>query len=169
MKDAISRELKLALALSPIAIPIGIVLVYLVLAVLMGSLGDAFTLILASIICTALISLIIWIPLWYIVGYGALLILRLALKPMGVDLGGLFAAKKTAPDKPPAQAAEVRPAAAPPLSPQGLTNDQMALLNYVGKARRKGLTDAQISHNLEKNGWSGESITAAFQMLKSGA
>jgi hypothetical protein len=168
MKDAISRELKLALALSPIAIPLGIVLVYFVLAVLMGSLGDAFTLILASIICTALISLIIWIPLWYIVGYGALLILRLALKPMGLDLSGLFAAKKTAPDKPPAQPAKVRPAAAP-LSPQGLTNDQMALLNYVGKARRKGLTDAQISHNLEKNGWSGESVAAAFRMLKSGA
>jgi hypothetical protein len=164
MNAFISRELKIALALSPFAIPTGMALVYLVLSLIMGSFGDAFTLILASIICTALISLLLWIPIWYITGYVVLLGLRLIFKLMGVDLSDLFASKKAAA---PAKA-QVQSAAAPPSLPQGLTNDQMALLNYVGKARRKGLTDEQISRNLEKNGWSGESITAAFRMLKSG-
>lgn len=50
-----------------------------------------------------------------------------------------------------------------------LNNDQLALLNFIKKARSNGLNDEQISKNLTYNGWTIDSITAAFQMAGNGA
>jgi hypothetical protein len=132
---------------------------------MMGSFEDAFWLIGVSIICTAFISLIIWLPLWYGVGYGVLLLLRLA----GLNVGAIFDSQKgqaaTAPTESPAQVEPAGPATQP--EPKAnLTRDQQALLNYIHKARAKGLSDALISRNLAKNGWSAENITAGFRLLK---
>jgi len=161
------RELKLALIQAPIAIPIGFVIVYLLLAVIMGSLGDAFWLIAVSIICTAFISLIIWLPVWYGVGYGVLLLLRLA----GVNVGAIFDSKKGQTATPPAESQTQVETASPAAQPDRavtahLSRDQQALIYYVSKARAKGLSDEQISRNLAKNGWSAESITSGFRLLK---
>jgi len=39
------------------------------------------------------------------------------------------------------------------------------LLNYIKKAKAKGLNDARIVQNLTNNGWPTDSIAAAFQMV----
>ena len=106
-----------------------------------------------SIVCTAGAALIVWIPLWYVVGYGVLLTLRFILPLFGMDISGIFdrnKAKSASDISQPAQAT--------------LSRDQQALLNYIKKARAKGLSDEQISQNLTSNGWKADSITTAFQM-----
>jgi len=97
-----------------------------------------------SIVCTLGISLIIWIPLGFGVGW-------VVFKIAGWD--------KTSPKKPGEDAQQPKPQSLP-----SLTRDQQALLNYIKKAKAKGLNDDQISQNLTTNGWTTDSITAAFQM-----
>ena len=157
MNDFISRELKLGCALTPIAIPIGMVISYVVMGIVMWDFGAAFTILAASIICTLGISLILWIPLWYVVGYGVLLTLRFTLPLFGMDISGIFdrnKAKSASDISQPAQAT--------------LSRDQQALLNYIKKARAKGLRDEEISQNLARNGWQVNSVRAAFQMAEGG-
>ena len=79
MSNPVYRELKRALVLSPLAIPIGAVMALIVLAIFVGDLGSAFALMALSIICTAGISLIIWIPVCYILGYMVIALVRVAL------------------------------------------------------------------------------------------
>jgi hypothetical protein len=124
-------------------------------------------LIVVSIICTAFISLIIWLPVWYGVGYGVLLLLRLA----GLNVGAIFDSKKgpaaAAPAESQAQVEAASLAAQPdPAVTANLSRDQQALIQYVSKARAKGLSDEQIARNLTKNGWNTESITSGFRLLK---
>lgn len=157
MNDFISRELKLGCALTPIATPLGGVIVYLIMAIVMWDFGTAFGILVFSIICTAGISLILWIPLWYGVGYGVLLALRFILPLFGMDISGIFERKKAKPTSGGSQPAQPT-----------LSRDQQALLNYIKKARAKGLSDEQISQNLTINGWKANSISAAFQMTEGG-
>jgi|GEM_PF-1426396 len=158
MNDFISRELKLGCALTPITIPIGMVISYLVMSIVMWDFGAAFGIIALSIICTLGISLILWIPLWYGVGYGVLIALRFLLPLFGMDISGLFERKK---------AKSASGDKSNPAQP-ALSRDQQALLNYIKKARTKGLNDEQISRNLKINGWKANSISAAFQMVEGG-
>ncbi len=150
MKEFINKETRLGCALAPVYLPIGIAISYLILAAVMLDFGDAFAVMAISIICTAGISLIIWVPGWYLLGLLAISLLRIVLHGFGLELGGLFDAKKESP--------------ADESNRPKLTRDQLALLNYIHKARDKGLSDSQIQQNLLKNGWSSDIIAAAFQM-----
>ena len=100
-----------------------------------------------SLVCTLGISLIIWLPLGYGVGW-------IVYKIAGWDR--VFHKKQADTQKPEPQI-EGSP-----------TRDQQALLNYIKKARSKGLNDDQISQKLTTNGWPTDSITAAFQMAGNG-
>ena len=110
--------------------------------------GSLFAL---SIICTAGVSLIIWLPLGYLVGAITFAVTRFFLKITGIQTGS----KKAADEQP---AEQKQPA---------LNRDQMALVNYIQKARKKGLTDTQIAQNLLNNGWTNASITAALTTAQS--
>jgi hypothetical protein len=107
-----------------------------------------------SIICTLGISLILWLPVWYVMGYVIMLIPRRLLEARGIDIRDRLAPKKGGP------AGEEQP---------GLSRDQQALIDYIKKAQTKGLSNDQISQNLGKNGWTTASITAAFQLVGSGS
>ena len=45
-----------------------------------------------------------------------------------------------------------------------LTNNQIALVNYIREARASGMGDGQISGVLKDNGWSDEDIKKAFSL-----
>ena len=177
MSSFFARESKLGLMLAPIAIPLGMLISYLLLAAIMGDFGDAFAMIAFSIICTAGISLIIWLPVWYVAGYLVLIAIRFLLKWAEVDTGSIFRSRK----KQGSGEAEQNPVKSDRLQSLSgqldqevgqqpkLTKDERALINYIQKARSKGLTTAQISTNLAKNGWPGNSINAALQAADGGA
>lgn len=120
------------------------------------------------VICTDGIGLIIWIPLSYGVGW-------LVFKIFGWDKGkvteeepimkflfGVPAGKKKIAQQP--QPPKPRLQALTDRLNQELRNDpalsrnQQALFNYVRKAKKKGLTNEQISLNLQNNGWPADSI-----------
>lgn len=111
--------------------------------------GSLFAL---SIICTAGVSLIIWLPLGYLVGAITFAVTRFFLRLVGIQTDS-----KKAEDKQPAKQKQPAPG-----------RDQMALANYIQKARQKGLTDAQITQNLLSSGWTDASIAIALTTVQSG-
>lgn len=130
-----------------IYIPIGVVISYIGLAIITGSPGDTFFMMALSIICTLGISLIIWLPVWYALGYVVVMLFRLVVK------------------SPAETEAKTAAEAAQPADRPSLTNDQQAILDYIDKATAKGLNRAQIAQNLEKNGWTSQSINWAFGVV----
>jgi hypothetical protein len=123
---------------------------------LAGDVATAFAILLFSIICTAGISLILWLPLWYGVGYLTVILFRLLVRAFGGQ-----------PSSPPATPKQPLAQAAPTGEPeQALSRDQIALTNYIKKARAKGLNREAISKALQANGWKVESINQGFQLVE---
>jgi hypothetical protein len=121
-----------------------------------GDVTTAFAILLFSIICTAGISLILWLPLWYGVGYLTVALFRLLVRAFG----GQTSSPAAPPQQPLAQAA--------PAGEQGqaLSRDQIAITTYIKKARAKGLNRESISKALQANGWKVESINQGFQLVE---
>jgi hypothetical protein len=141
---------------------VGMVVLYILLAIFMLDPGQALLLIAISVICTAGISLVIWIPLAYFVGWGVLaLFARITGKTIDFDS-----------TTPPAEGepAQVQSENIAALSQQlnkepGLTNDQQAIASYIRKALEKGLGHDKIIENLRNNGWSTDSIRWGFDFV----
>jgi MFS family permease len=129
-----------------VRILVGFGVTFIVLAFVVGNLADTALFVAASIICTAGISLILWLPLTYGVGWLTLIVIRF--------VRGML-------DAEPASAGQAQ-AAPPAATSPALTNDQRAVINYVKQARAKGLKDAEISLKLQRNGWTAESIQFAL-------
>jgi|GEM_PF-2307140 len=118
----------------------------------------AATLLFFSIVCTAGLSLIIWIPLGYGVGW---LVFKISYGLVWgiLKITGLDRKLKIKPAK------RVQQPKTKTQSVVSLTREERALLNYIKKAKAKGLNDARIVQNLTNNGWPTDSIAAAFQMV----
>lgn len=139
-------------------IPVGIVVSLIVLTVMMaGDINSAFLILVFSVICTAGISLILWLPLWYGAGYLAVALFRLLVRAFG----GQSASPAATSQQPVAQAASA--------GEQALSRDQVAITNYIKKAKAKGLNREFISKALQANGWTAESINQGFQLVEQGA
>jgi hypothetical protein len=137
-------------------IPVGIVVSFIFLTVFMeGDITTAFAILVFSIICTAGISLILWLPIWYGVGYLTVALFRLLVRAFG--------GQSSSPQQPLAQAA---PAGE---QEKALSRDQIALTNYIKKAKAKGLNRESISKALQTNGWTADSINQGFQLVEQGA
>ena len=169
MSNPVYRELKRALILSPIAIPIGAVIVFIIMTIGAGDPGSALGLIALSVICTAGISLIIWIPVCYFLGYLMIILLRIGLKAAGVDIGAVFSRRKDDSKSSSSQKNLQDSQLDENLAVKSdLTRDQVALINYIRKAQQKGLSKEAISHNLDQNGWAIDSINQAFRLVEQG-
>ena len=126
-------------------VPVGAIVTYILLSIVLGSASDTFILMGASIICTLGISLVIWLPLWYGVGYIVMLLYGLLTRPRAEP----DAQQSGVADKP------------------SLTNDQRALVDYIRKAAAKGFSREKITENLRNNGWTGDNIDWAFTFVGS--
>lgn len=100
--------------------------------------GAAIPMILLSIICTAGVSLVLWIPLSYGVGSLVVSIYESVSK-----------SKKTNGEGP----------------KSSLTNDQKALTDYIHQSRSKGVNDDNIFSMLKNNGWAENAIHEAFGLV----
>ena len=155
MKEFLSKESKLGCVLAPVYLPLGVAISFIALAIVTLDISAAFGIMALSIICTLGISLIIWIPLWYILGYLTFAVLRFILSFFGVDLAESMGINKKKNSSHPKEEEEL----------PALNRDQQALLSYIQKAQAKGLNSIQISSNLQNNGWSSDSITWAFDFI----
>ncbi len=140
---------------------VGFIVLYIISAIIMMDPGGAMTLILLSIICTLGISLAIWIPLSYLVGWIILGSIQFILR--------LTEAAERQPESPKSKLQTLSKQLDQTLQPESsLTNDQRAMANYITKARGKGLTNEEISSKLRNNGWSVDAIKWGFDFVKVG-
>lgn len=118
-------------------IPIGMGVSVVVMAIACNSVVAAGGILIASIICTLGISLLMWIPIWWLLG---------AIVLDCIDWAGSIGSTPNTQR----------------LGPQPATRDEIALTGYIRRSRRAGVSDAQITHRLREQGWTQAEITAAF-------
>ena len=136
---------------------VGMLVSFPVICLLTGGVNEGFELLLVSIVCTAGIGLVVWIPVWAIAGWVTL----------GV-LGRLFNVNKVAEQ--------------PKLKPTREFDDQSdqnptvgarrgkrpfaevrALKAYVMRAMEEGMDVEEMTRRLRQNGWEPEEIQGAHQ------
>ena len=144
-----------------IRIVAGFIVLYIICSIIMMDSGGALMLIFLSIVCTFGVSLAIWIPLSYLVGWIILGSIQFVLR--------LAEAAERQPEAPKSKLQALSKQLDQALQPESsLTNDQRAMANYITKARGKGLTNEEISSQLRNNGWSVEAIKWGFDFVKAG-
>ena len=108
--------------------------------ILTGGVQDAIGMLLISIVCTAGIGLVFWIPVWWFVGMLALDVVV-----------------KAATGKP-----DQKPTPVP--NPTELSSrDSGALKAYVAKAITSGMDADEMTRRLQQNGWQKADIESAYQ------
>ncbi len=123
---------------------IGFAAIFLVLLLFTGP--AAPVLVAASIICTAGIGLVVWIPLSY--GVGSLIVaIYQSISNNSKSSGGIESSTSS--------------------QTTNLTNDQRAIINYILLARGRGFKDDDTFTNLKVNGWSEQMIRECFARIES--
>ncbi|WP_017718151.1 hypothetical protein [Kamptonema formosum] len=124
---------------------VGFPITFIAMAAVSGGVSAAAGILFASVICTAGISLALWLPLWWVVGFAITGIYSLIAQLAGW------------------QRIEV------PITVANMTvsftSEQIALANYTRDARAKGLSDTQIASRLTAQGWTNEEIEVAQQIV----
>jgi len=104
-----------------------------------------FAILFLTIICTGGISLLAYIPLAYAIGTVLdKLIFKGKLKKSEIDQTEKIIEKNN--------------------TTTHLTNNQVALVNYIREARASGMGDGQIAGVLKDNGWLDEDIKNSFKI-----
>jgi hypothetical protein len=106
---------------------------------------NAGTLLLLSVICTFGLSLIIWLPIFWIVGYVTLTIADLINQRR--NRGSSHTGLESIP------------------SSQSIDSNAIALSSYIQRSRLQGASDTQIITRLQDKGWTEAEIQHAFQSL----
>ncbi|MCH7685312.1 MAG: hypothetical protein IH899_01290 [Planctomycetes bacterium] len=126
---------------------IGMPVTFLGLIIFTGGVEDAWMVLVVSVICTAGIGLVVWIPVFWGVGAATLALIGIFVKkkPDGKD---------EAKGSPPDEAKGTR-----------LDLDQTAMTEYMKKAHARGMSHDEISDRLHQQGWSFDVIKSAFRTL----
>jgi hypothetical protein len=128
-------------------IVVGFVVSTLLLMLFAGGIQEAFMVLLISIVCTAGIGLVVWIPLWWGVGWLTLTVSGRFWGPG--DEGG---------DSP-------RPAA--PGGAEPASSEELSLVQFLKQAQARGVSRETIDHALTGAGWSEAEILKARSKLGS--
>ncbi len=148
---------KLVLSLGMVvALPVGIVMTAIIGVIAVGDLTSAAILFVMSVVCTFGMSLVIWLPLAWLVG-----ILTLSLL-MAIYLAG----KKWIGWQWPALEARLQRQSQDTASQSPTTQ---ALHRYISQATAKGYSDDQIQRRLLKQGWTTAEIEAAQTLAPASA
>ncbi len=120
----------------------GMPVTFLGLIIFSGSVENAGATFFISVICTAGIGLVFWIPLWWFVGW------------MTLELIGIFMNKRYGKEE---AAAKHRP----------LSRDEVELTEYIRHAEARGMGDDEIDRLLRRQGFNEYFIQKARQRLNS--
>ncbi len=130
---------------------VGSGVLYLALSISMGSLADAGVMIFASIICTAGVGLIIWLPCCWVTGFLVLYLINSIRRKSFLPTSEVVVSSTSLNAEPTAV----------------MSNDILAIAQYITKSRNKGASDSQISNRLKWTGWTEKDIEMAFTYLSS--
>lgn len=138
---------------------VGMLVSFPVICILTGGVNEGFLLLLVSIVCTAGIGLVVWIPVWAIVGWVTLAV-----------LGRLFNVNKVAeqPKLKPTREfddhSDRNPTAGARRGRRPFAEVQ-ALKAYVRRAVAEGMDVEEMTRRLRQNGWELEEIQVAYQVF----
>lgn len=118
---------------------VGFIISAPITAILAGGVQNAIGLMLVSLVCTAGIGLVFWIPVWLLVGV--------------FTMDVLFKNVNGKPDQ--KQESVPNPTELPKL-------DYLALTAYIGKATASGMDLDEITRRLRFNGWQKADIESAY-------
>jgi len=121
---------------------IGAPVTFLGLIVVAGGVENAAMVVFCSVVLTAGVALVVWIPLCWFVGWVTL------------ELIGSFVKKPDGKE----EATRKRPL---------LSRDEVALTEYIRQAEARGMSDDKIVAHLRRNGWSNSQIQKARRILNS--
>ena len=119
---------------------VGFVVSFFGMAIATGSLADAAAFMLMSIICTAGISLVVWVPVWWGVGWIVMAIIGM-VRGKGTDD---FVRSES--------------------NRQPIMNKEHVVADFITKARTCGLDNAEIRRRLIDAGWTDEAIADASKL-----
>lgn len=145
------------------AMPIGMPIVFVGLIVVSGGVENAVGILATSVICTAGLGLLFWLPLCCGVGYVVVAVFEICSRTPDSD--SPFADLNDECNRPNAfeeledtgQSPVVRP-----IDPKILKSKEVAgLVRYMTDAQSKGLTPAVVDEGLRSARWREESIRAA--------
>jgi hypothetical protein len=125
-----------------LAFPVGIPVTFLGLILIAGSVESAVQIVLVSIICTAGVGLLFWIPLCWAVGGVTVALATLVMK--------LYEGRYEASPEHPLQ-----------------NRNEHALTAYIRRMQDRGRSDDEIVAHLLKSGWSVSEVEKARRMLHS--
>lgn len=128
-------------------IVIGFVVSVLLLMLIAGGIEEAFLILLVSIVCTAGIGLVVWIPLWWAVGWLTLTLFR---KFRGTGAAGDSAGR-----------------AAAGAGEQPASSEELSLVQFLKRAEARGVSRDKIDRALVNAGWSEAEILQARSKLTS--
>ena len=123
----------------------GMPVTFLVLTVFAGGFENAFLIIGASIVCTAGIGLVVWVPLCWCAGAATLALIRLVTAKIDVAAN--------ADDKP------------QPHFDRLFGQDDLALTEYLRKANDRGISNDRIDARLRRTGWHDSEIRRARENI----
>jgi hypothetical protein len=149
------------------------------MTLLIGTLEEALTLIGLSIVCTFGVSLVLWLPLCWLVGlaviWGLVLAYWLIRRLWGVTIPWLerrfpedsrlrsplsiSRAIASPPSNDPENSEQTTPTAST------LTQGQQALSLYIRQALAKGYSLDKIHHRLQQEGWTQQDVAAAEALI----
>jgi len=132
-----------------IPIFIGLPIAFIFLIIFAGGIQNAGQIFLLSVVCTAGISLLIWVPLWWFIGWMLIKIYE--------SVTGRSILRETSSGS----------IVVPSNYQTSLTHDQIALKNYIEQSTRQGFSETQIVSRLRAQGWGDEEIQQA-QLLARG-
>ena len=148
---------KLVLSLGMVvALPVGIVVTAIIGVIAVGDLTSAAILFVISVVCTFGMSLVIWLPLAWLVGILTLSVL------MAIYLAG----KKWIGWQWPALEARMQRQSQ---DTAGQSPTTQALHRYISQATAKGYSDDKIQRRLLKQGWTMAEIEAAQTLTSASA
>lgn len=133
---------------------VGTPIVYIGLILLSGSVQNAGSILVMSIICTLGISLVFWVPLAWLVGMITLEIFSAIAQLTGWSIPAFLTRE---------QATSSSPQTQPSLS---LNHEQIALIKYVRQGISCGFSDEKITNRLRRQGWSEEEINRAYEIAR---
>jgi hypothetical protein len=138
------EDVKLMETRKTVALLLGLPITFISLALLAGGIENAWIILWTSVVCTAGISLLIWVPLWWFVGW---VIIKIFESLTGRTIAGGADIEET-------QAISSGETVA-------ISSDQKSLINYIEKAKKQGMSETQISNRLKAQGWGEDEIQQA--------
>lgn len=143
---------------------VGVPVVFVVTSIAVGGVESAAAVVFMSIVCTAGVGLVFWIPVCTLAGWMTLSLVGLVVSKTSSDGGGPVAPSDSR-DR--SQAVDSKPTRGPISSPVAPPkNEVQVVADYITEFEEHGGSRERALELLRQNGWSGAEVSKALDLLE---